>query len=133
METLEKRALMAAAILDGDWFDPNIWEGGVVPDENERAIISHGITVSLDGEDHVAKELVIHGNLVVPEEADNPYKTLSARWVHINSGGQFIVGSADNRYDEGTFTLELTGTDVYADQRHRNECGWKQSRHDECD
>ena len=115
LETLERRSLMAAAIMDGAWSDPNTWEGGVVPDQTSRAIISHGITVELDSAQSVAKEVVVHGNLVVTEDAGVPDKTLEAGWVHVNSGGQFIVGTAEDRYDEGTFTLQLTGTDKYAD------------------
>ncbi len=114
LETLETRKLLTTAILDGDWFDPNIWDDGI-PTAESRAIIGHGITVALDGADHVAKELVVHGDLVVQEDASVPNKSLETRWIHVNSGGQFVVGTEDNRYDEGTFRIVLTGTDVYAD------------------
>ena len=115
-ETLQPRQLLAAiAISDGGWSQSSTWEGGIVPDSSQRAIISSGVTVELDDSIHEAKELVVHGNLVVNEDVNFPEKTLTTRWVHINSGGQFIVGSEADRYDEGDFTLNLTGTDVYSD------------------
>ncbi|MFK7738002.1 MAG: G8 domain-containing protein, partial [Pirellulaceae bacterium] len=113
VESLESRKLLTTAMMDGDWNDPSIWSEGV-PTEETRAIIGHGVTVELSSDRHEAKELVVHGDLVVPEEASFPDKRLKANWVHVNSGGQFIVGTAENRYDEGDFTLELTGTDKYA-------------------
>jgi hypothetical protein len=42
-------------------------------------------------------------------------KSLTTRWIHINSGGEFKVGSEGDRYDQGTFTLNLTGTDTSSD------------------
>lgn len=117
-ETLQPRVVLAAtAIADGDWFDSATWENGILPTAEMRAIIGSGVTVQLDGTEHFAKELVIHGNLVVPEETSNPLlddKSLTTRWVHVNSGGEFIVGTENDRYDQGTFTLTLTGTDVDA-------------------
>ena len=86
LEPLEERRLLAAAmgsgahammendglmkttaIQSGNWFDTNTWDNGV-PGENHRAIIGHGVTVELDGADHVAGEIVVHGQLIVPEE-----------------------------------------------------------------
>ncbi|MEL7497651.1 MAG: G8 domain-containing protein [Planctomycetota bacterium] len=117
-EPLQPRALLATiAINDGAWTDEATWSNGV-PTETTRAIISHEVSVELDGKDHVAKEVVIHGDLVVPEEPGNPFeadKSLRTRWVHVNSGGEFIVGTETDRFDQGTFTLTLTGTDKYAD------------------
>ena len=107
--------LTTTAIASGDWFDAKTWDNGV-PDDSQRAIVGHGITVELDGADHFAQELVIQGDLVVPEDSDPAEidKTLTTRWVHVNSGGELRVGSETDRYDEGTFTLKLTGTDVYS-------------------
>ncbi|MEM7316109.1 MAG: G8 domain-containing protein, partial [Planctomycetota bacterium] len=102
-------------VMDGDWSDPTIWDDGV-PTLQSWAIIGHGVSVELDGTDHYAKELVIHGDLVVPEDVAAPDKSLETNWVHINSGGELIVGSENDRYDEGTFTLHLTGTDKFATQ-----------------
>ncbi|WP_197527044.1 LamG-like jellyroll fold domain-containing protein [Pirellulimonas nuda] len=42
-------------------------------------------------------------------------KSLTADWVHVNSGGLFQVGTAADRFDAGVFTLTLTGDDPNAD------------------
>ena len=113
-QALQPRQLLATvAVSDGAWSDPATWNNGV-PDLTQRAVVSQGITVELDGTNNEAQELVIHGDLVVSEEAGVD-KSLTTRWVHVNSGGEFTVGSQANRYDEAEFTLNLTGTDVYAD------------------
>ncbi|MEM1060934.1 MAG: G8 domain-containing protein [Planctomycetota bacterium] len=54
------------AIASGDWHDAAVWDNGV-PDAETRAIIGQGVTVDLDDLDHVAKEIVVHGTLNVPE------------------------------------------------------------------
>ena len=114
-EALQPRTLLATfATTDGAWSDSSTWSNGV-PDASQRAIINQGVTVELDGADHFAQELVIQGNLVVTEDASTPNKTLEARRVHVNSFGVFSVGSENDRYDEGTFTLNLTGTDPESD------------------
>ncbi|MGB7326894.1 MAG: G8 domain-containing protein, partial [Rubripirellula sp.] len=87
--------------------------------ENTPVLISHGVTVQLDGADHAAESLVVHGNLVVPEEdqgSSEADKTLTTQWVHVNSGGLFQVGTEIDRYDTGTFALQLTGTDIDTDK-----------------
>ena len=74
----------------GDW----VTYSGIVPGEWNHVVLS------------------LDANLETAVEND---KTLSTRWIHVNGGGQFIVGTEDDRYDQGTFTLELTGTDKYHD------------------
>ncbi len=102
------------AVMDGAWSNPATWDNGV-PDASQRAVIGGDFTVELDGPiDHQAKELVIQGELVVTEEAGVD-KSLTSEWVHVNSGGAFIVGTATDRYDEADFNLKLTGTDLTAD------------------
>lgn len=100
------------AVQSGNWNDPTIWDNGL-PNALSRVIIDQGTTVTLDADDHMAEGLVIHGTLNVAESADP--RALTARWIHVNSGGVFEVGLAADRYDEGEFTLTLTGTDVTAD------------------
>lgn len=112
-EALEPRQLLATfATANGAWTDPGIWSAGV-PDASQRAVINQNVTVELDGTEHFAEELVVRGNLVVTEDV-GVNKTLETSWVHVNSNGVFSVGSAADRYDEGKFTLTLTGTDVDA-------------------
>jgi len=114
-ETLQPRALLATfAISSGDWSDSAIWSDGV-PNSDQRAVIGQGFSVQLDDAVNEAKEIVIHGELEATEDANVPNKTLKTEWMHVNSGGLFKVGSETDRYDEGTFTLELSGTDLTAD------------------
>jgi hypothetical protein len=117
LETLESRKLLTAtlAISSGDWTDASIWSNGV-PDASKRAIISQGRTVTLNSVDHVAEEIVIHGQLVAEEGAvGSPDKSLTTRWIHVNSGGVFQVGTEADRYDNHDFDLTLTGTNPNAD------------------
>ena len=100
------------AIQSGNWNNSTTWDNGL-PNALSRVIINQGSTVTLDDADHVAEGLVIHGTLNVAESADP--RALTSRWIHVNSGGVFEVGSEADRYDEGEFTLTLTGTDVTSD------------------
>lgn len=95
LEALEQRMLLSAtnAISSGDWSDADTWDNGV-PDEDTRAIINHGVTVELDGTDHFAMEVVVHGNLVVSEEtqASDPTVVEDGRMkLYVNGG---LVGDA---------------------------------------
>lgn len=110
-ETLEPRAMLAstAAIVSGDWDSPGTWSNGV-PDAASRAIIPSGLTVTLAGTDHVAQEIVVQGVLDVAESPGTT-KTLTADWIHVNSGGLFQIGTQADRYDANDFIVTLTGDD----------------------
>ncbi|WP_160148121.1 GEVED domain-containing protein [Rubripirellula obstinata] len=117
LERLESRQLLAAtlAVNSGDWTDASTWSNGV-PTESTRAIISQGRTVTLNSTNHVAEEIVVHGQLVAEEgAAGSPDKSLTTRWIHVNSGGVFQIGTENNRYDNHDFVLTLTGTNPNAD------------------
>ena len=117
VETLEQRQLLAAtiAVQSGDWHDASTWSNGV-PSQTSRAIIAQGKTVTLAGTHHVADEIVVHGQLVAEEGAvGSPAKSLTADWIHVNSGGVFQIGTQANRYDNHDFVLTLTGTNPNAD------------------
>lgn len=96
LEALEQRRLMTtSAVSDGDWFDDNTWDNGV-PDDTQRAIIGHGVTVELDGTDHFAQELVIHGDLVVSEENGDPTEVADGRMkLYVN--GSFAGDAAGSQ------------------------------------
>ncbi|MEN1678983.1 MAG: G8 domain-containing protein [Planctomycetota bacterium] len=109
-ERLESRLLLATtAVSSGSWNDPTVWDNGV-PDMTQRAIVASGVTVSLDGTSHAAKELVVQGNLVATESG-SATQTLTANWIHVNSGGVFQIGTAADRYDDNEFVVTLTGDD----------------------
>ena len=97
------------AVQSGSWNSAATWSAGV-PNSNRRAIIPPGAVVSLDGTDHEARELVIQGVLMVLE-SPGVDKTLTSRWIHVNNGGVFQIGSAANRYDANNFVVTLTGND----------------------
>ncbi len=126
LEHLEPRQLLATVSLQsGDWHDPSVWDNGI-PDSTQRAIISSGTTVTLSGTDHVADEIVVQGLLSVREDSNPSVKTLTTDWIHINSGGEFRIGSATNRFDTNEFQLTLTGTDQQADHTIETASGFMQ-------
>ncbi|MEO2025088.1 MAG: G8 domain-containing protein [Fuerstiella sp.] len=100
------------AVQSGDWDDPATWDNGL-PNALARVIVNQGSTVTLDGTDHFADEVVVHGVLDVAEDATS--RSLTTRWIHVNSSGVFQIGTEADRYDEGDFVLTLTGTDPTAD------------------
>ncbi len=113
-EKFEPRKMMATIVADAslsgplNWTDSSTWIGGVVPSENDRAIIPQNTTVLLDGTDHVVRELVIQGNLEAVETAGID-RGITSNWIHVNSGGVLQIGTASNRYDEAEFEITLTG------------------------
>lgn len=109
VEQLESRTLLAVttAVQTGPWDSPDTWSAGV-PDSDDRAVIPSGVAVVLTGVDHTAKELVVQGFLGV-EESGGAAKTLTADWIHVNSGGVFRIGSEADRYDANDFVITLTG------------------------
>lgn len=117
LETLESRRLLAVttAVISGNWNVAGTWDNGV-PTALDRAIIGQGKTVTLANTNQVAKEIVVHGQLVAEEGSPgSAAKTLTADWIHVNSGGVFQIGTEANRYDNHDFVLTLTGTNPNAD------------------
>ena len=96
-------------VQSGVWDDAANWSAGV-PDDTQRAIIPSGLTALLTGTDHTAQELVIQGSLLVAE-SPGVTKTLTADWIHVNSGGVFQIGSEADRYDSNDFVVTITGDD----------------------
>jgi hypothetical protein len=109
-ESLETRQLLATthAINSGAWHNASTWDNGV-PNASNRAVIDSGVTVNLTGTNHVAEELVVQGNLVAAEGTTT--KSLTTRWIHVNSGGVFQIGTEADRYDTNDFVVTLTGQD----------------------
>ncbi|MEO2032590.1 MAG: right-handed parallel beta-helix repeat-containing protein [Planctomycetaceae bacterium] len=89
------------AIQSGDWHDPNTWDNGV-PDAFARAIIGDGVTVTLNGTDHVAREIVVHGILQVAEDG---------QLTPVDGGFEDPV-QPDNTFEQasGTGDGDLTGS-----------------------
>ncbi|KAA1259866.1 G8 domain protein [Rubripirellula obstinata] len=117
LESLESRRLLTAtlAVSSGDWSDASTWSNGV-PNNSTRAIIGQGKAVTLDSTNHIAREVVVHGQLIAEEgPVGSADKSLTTRWMHVNSGGVFQIGTPTNRYDNHDFVLTLTGTNPNAD------------------
>jgi hypothetical protein len=59
---------LLTAITSGNWSDPTIWCGGVVPTLASKVIINNGITVTVDFVNAIADSVAINtgGRLVVP-------------------------------------------------------------------
>ncbi|QDT68133.1 G8 domain protein [Planctomycetes bacterium MalM25] len=112
IETLETRHLLSVttAVASGDWDSPSTWSAGV-PDDTLRAVIPASRTVTLTGDDHLAKEIVVNGGVLAVAESPGVDKTLTSDWIHVNSGGVFQIGSQFNRYDANEFVVTLTGDD----------------------
>ena len=106
LEALEQRMLLTTvAINSGDWNDVNTWDNGV-PDETQRAIIDHGVSVELDGVDHFAQELVVHGDLIVSEEeaSSDPTQVQDGRMKLYVNGGLVGDAAASQLWDHSDMT-----------------------------
>lgn len=89
------------AIVDGAWNDAAIWSNGI-PNQNTRAIISSDATVDLNGSDHFAQSVVVHGTLNVPQQSGDPTPPNIGQQVHVNVGqARRGVGVADNAVGVG--------------------------------
>jgi len=97
------------ATQSGNWNNATVWSNGI-PSNTVRALIPSGRTITLNGTNHFAKELVIQGVLQVAE-SPGVDKSLTSDWIHVNSGGVFQIGTAANRYDANDFVINLVGTD----------------------
>jgi len=110
---LSPPATQTTAIKNGGWGADATWSHGV-PDATKRAIIPQGRTVTLWGANRAANGVVIHGLLKIGEQENGNF-SLATDWIHVNSNGVFQIGTKDNPYDQGRFTLTLTGDDPEAD------------------
>ncbi len=81
------------------------WDGNWVAVADVTANQWHHVTLVIDGD----------GGERISTPLNGGTKTLTTRWMHVNSGGVFQIGTSADRYDEGNFVLTLTGTDPDAD------------------
>ncbi|MEM1108209.1 MAG: carbohydrate-binding protein [Planctomycetota bacterium] len=101
------------AVASGNWTNAATWSNGV-PTSSTQVIIPQNRVVTLNTVNAQAQTVVVHGTLTVNETAGQN-RGLTTRWMHVNSGGLFQVGTAANRFDTANFTLTLTGRDRNAD------------------
>ncbi len=101
---------ICTAIKNGNWNNNKTWNCNKVPTINDRVIISKNISVNLVN-NHEAKEIIIQGKLnVIKNNKTN--KQLTTNWIHVNNGGVFEIGTKNNRFNKGNFTLNLIGTNL---------------------
>ncbi|MEM6688007.1 MAG: LamG-like jellyroll fold domain-containing protein [Planctomycetota bacterium] len=81
------------------------WQGDWATYENVAPNQWHHVVLTIDGD---------ASPLSAP--LNGATKTLTTRWVHVNSGGSFEVGTAQDRFEDGRFELTLTGSDATSTQ-----------------
>lgn len=104
---------LTTAVANGNWTNANTWSNGV-PNANTQVVIPQGRTVTINTASAAAETVVVQGTLNVNETAGQN-RGLTTRWMHVNSGGLFQVGTASNRFNTANFTLTLTGRNKLAD------------------
>ncbi len=92
---------IASGYTSGDLtFQADTWNGSF----NEGEFYVQGTSFTVVGNSGGV------GNTAFPAS-----RSLITDWVHVNSGGVFQIGTANNRFDTGNFKLTLTGTNPLAD------------------
>ncbi len=90
----------------------------------QAGFLSGDISFESNGRGRAAtgRGFVVHGTQFVTNRFIRPTsneldvdKTLTTRFVHVNSRGVFRIGSDHNRFDDGTFTMTLTGIQPLSD------------------
>ena len=87
-----------AAITSGDWFDPAIWDGGVVPGANAKVYIPEGVSVAYGGESDVSIfSIGVAGELRFDPNQDSK---LVVETMVVVPSGRLEIGTAENPITE---------------------------------
>lgn len=87
------------SIATGDWSDPTIWEGGVVPGEDAQVLVSADTTVTFDAVQYDAMNWVrVDGTLDWATDIDTQ---MLVDTVVVDGAGFLQIGSADDPVDHG--------------------------------
>ena len=87
------------AIGNGDWFDPDTWYNGEIPDEGAQVLIPRGVTVTYDGEsDESIFTIRVDGELSFATNKDT--KLLIDTMV-ISPSGRLEIGTEDKPIQDG--------------------------------
>ena len=82
------------AIASGDWFDPAIWDGGVVPSSQAKVYIPEGVSVTYGGlSDVPVFSLGVAGELRFDQNADSK---LIVDTLVVVPTGRLEIGTLDN-------------------------------------
>lgn len=88
------------AIGDGDWFDPNIWSNGQVPNDGARVLIPDGVSVDYGAVSDVRLFTVrVDGNLEFKTDVDS---RMVFDTFLIDATGQLTIGTADEPVEAET-------------------------------
>ena len=87
------------AISNGDWFDPDTWYNGEIPDEGAQVLIPRGVSVRYDGEsDESLFTVRIDGELSFATDVDT--KILVDTMV-VSPSGRLEIGTEDDPIQDG--------------------------------
>jgi hypothetical protein len=85
------------AVSDGDWFDPNTWYEGRIPDAGARVLIPEGISVNYDGESDASLFTVrVDGELGFAHDVDT--RMVVDTFV-VSASGRLEIGTAESPID----------------------------------
>ncbi|WP_095588101.1 type I secretion C-terminal target domain-containing protein [Actibacterium ureilyticum] len=114
------------AVNNGDWSDPNTWEGGKVPDEGADVYIPAGVTVTYDVYSDTELDFVrVDGTLTWEREADTKMVVdtiLTAEGSNLEIGSMHGEGGSDEATPIGAdYTAEIVFVDGAIDTSHDPE------------
>lgn len=82
------------AVRDGDWFDPNTWYEGRIPDAGAKVLIPKGVSVRYDGEsDESLFTVRVDGELSFATDTDTK---MLLDTMAISTSGRLEIGTEDN-------------------------------------
>lgn len=97
LELVDRSDASHVAIQSGDWFDPNTWHKGNIPNANAKVLIPEGITVEYDGESSAKLFTVrVDGELEFATDIDT--KMVVDTFV-VAPSGRLEIGTEDNPID----------------------------------
>ena len=97
LDLVELSDVTHTAINDGDWDDPNTWEGGRVPGDDARVHIPEDVTVTYDStSDASIFTIRVDGDLEFATDQDT---SLLVDTLVVTDTGKLEIGTEDNPLD----------------------------------
>ena len=94
LELVPRAEATHIAIGNGDWFDPDTWYNGEIPDTGAKVLIPRGVSVTYEGEsDESLFTVRVDGELSFATDADS--KMLVDTMV-VGPSGRLEIGTKDN-------------------------------------
>ena len=99
LELVPRSEATHIAIGNGDWFDPDTWYNGEIPDEGAQVLIPRGVSVQYDGESDASLFTVrVDGELSFATDTDT--KILVDTMV-VSPSGRLEIGTEENPIEDG--------------------------------